>query len=127
MSADIGTPVEERPRPGVRLRAYRDRRPGIYLLKRFLWSCVQIPFWPKMPRKLSPLRIALLRIFGARIAHPCLVESARIWVPWNLQMDEFSVIGDGAEIYNLAPVRIGANTVISQRAYLCTASHDYNK
>ena len=80
-----------------------------------------------MPRKLSPLRIALLRIFGARIADPCLVESARIWVPWNLYMDEFSVIGDGAEIYNLAPVRIGANTVISQRAYLCTASHDYTK
>jgi putative colanic acid biosynthesis acetyltransferase WcaF len=42
-------------------------------------------------------------------------------------MDEFSVIGNGAEIYNLAPVRIGANAVISQRAYLCTASHDYTK
>jgi putative colanic acid biosynthesis acetyltransferase WcaF len=127
MTVDIGTPVEERSRPGVRLSTYKDRRPRTYLLKRFLWSCVQLPFWPKMPRRLSPLRIALLRIFGARIERRCLVESARIWVPWNLHMGEFSVIGDGAEIYNLAPVQIGANSVVSQRAYLCTATHDYTK
>jgi putative colanic acid biosynthesis acetyltransferase WcaF len=56
-----------------------------------------------------------------------LVGSARIWIPWNLHMDEFSAIGDSAEIYNLAPVRIGANSVVSQRSYLCTASHDYTK
>jgi putative colanic acid biosynthesis acetyltransferase WcaF len=119
--------IAAHPRPGVKLSAYKDRRPGIYLLKRFLWASVQIPFWPKMPRRLSPLRIALLRIFGAQIARNCLVGNVRIWVPWNLHMDEFSTIGNGAEIYNLAVVRIGANSVISQRAYLCTATHDYTK
>jgi len=42
-------------------------------------------------------------------------------------MGEYSAIGDGAEIYNLAPVHIGANSVVSQRSYLCTATHDYTK
>jgi putative colanic acid biosynthesis acetyltransferase WcaF len=111
----------------VNLSGYRDPKPAVYLLKRLLWSCVQVPFWPKMPRRLSPLRIALLRLFGAKIGRRCLLESARIWVPWNLHMDEFSVIGNGAEIYNLAPIRIGANSVVSQRAYLCTATHDYTR
>ena len=113
--------------PAVELRAYRDRKPALYMLKRLLWACVQFPFWPIMPRRLSPLRILLLRIFGAEIGRHCLVENARIWVPWNLHMDEYSVIGRGAEIYNLAPVRIGANSVVSQRSYLCTATHDYSR
>jgi putative colanic acid biosynthesis acetyltransferase WcaF len=76
---------------------------------------------------MSPVRIGLLRLFGAKIDRRCLVGSARIWIPWNLSMGEFAAIGDGAEIYNLAPIRIGANSVVSQRAYLCTASHDYTK
>ncbi|HXM94765.1 MAG TPA: putative colanic acid biosynthesis acetyltransferase [Candidatus Dormibacteraeota bacterium] len=96
-------------------------------MKRLLWSCVQLPFWLRVPRILSPVRIALLRLFGAQIGRRCLVGSARIWIPWNLQMGEFSVIGDTVEIYNLAPIRIGANSVVSQRSYLCTATHDYTK
>jgi putative colanic acid biosynthesis acetyltransferase WcaF len=110
---------------GVRLSEYKSPREWQYMLGRLLWACVQLPFWPKMPRRLSPLRIALLRLFGARIGRKCWIDGARIWVPWNLRMDDWSVIGVGAEIYNLAPVRIGANTVVSQRAYVCTATHDY--
>ena len=98
-----------------------------YLLKRCLWSSVQLPFWPKMPRVFSPLRIMLLRLFGARIGRGCMVGSARIWIPWNLAMGEFAVVANDAELYNLAPIRIGAHTVISQRSYLCSATHDYTK
>jgi putative colanic acid biosynthesis acetyltransferase WcaF len=112
---------------GVRLSEYKSPREWHYLLRRLLWSCVQLPFWPKMPRRLSPVRIALLRLFGARIGRNCRVDAARIWVPWNLRMDDWSVIGGGAEIYNLALVSIGANTIISQRAYVCTATHDYTR
>jgi putative colanic acid biosynthesis acetyltransferase WcaF len=111
----------------VKLSTYQDPKPWGYLLKRALWSCVQVLFWPMMPRRLSPLRIALLRAFGAKIGRRCLVQNAHIWVPWNLRMDEFSVIASGTEIYNLAPIVIGANSVVSQRSYLCTASHDYTR
>ena len=113
--------------PGVKLNTYEDRRPWSYLLKRVLWACVQLPFWLRVPRVLNPMRIALLRAFGARIGQRCLVGSARIWIPWNLEMGDYSAIGEGAEIYNLAPVHIGANSVVSQRSYLCTATHDYTK
>src|SRR3546814_1362494 len=34
-------------------------------------------------------------------------------------------IADGAEVYNPSPVRIGEWAVVSQGAYLCGASHDY--
>jgi len=78
-----------------------------------------------MPRVLSPLRVALLRLFGARLGRGCVVGSARIWVPWNLEMKEFVAIANGVEIYNLAPIRIGAHSVVSQGSYLCTATHDY--
>jgi putative colanic acid biosynthesis acetyltransferase WcaF len=112
---------------GVKLDSHEHSRRISYLLKRFLWSCVQLPFWPKMPRVLSPLRIILLRLFGARIGRGCVVGSARVWIPWNLEMDDFALVANDAELYNLAPVRIGANTVVSQRSYLCTATHDYSK
>ena len=112
---------------GVRLSEYKRQSDWRYLVKRLLWACVQLPFWPKMPRLLSPLRIFLLRVFGARIGRNCRVDAARIWLPWNLEMGEWSVIGGSAEIYNLAPVQIGANSVVSQRAYLCTATHDHSR
>jgi len=31
----------------------------------------------------------------------------------------------GTEIYNFAPVEIGAHVVVSQRGYVCTSTHDY--
>lgn len=114
-------------KPSVKLNTYEDRRPWGYMLKRVLWACVQLPFWVRVPRIMNPVRIALLRMFGATIGRRCLVGSVRIWIPWNLEMGDYSAIGEGAEIYNLAPVQIGANSVVSQRSYLCTATHDYTK
>lgn len=40
-------------------------------------------------------------------------------------MGDYIALGDGVQIYNLADISIGSNTVISQGSYLCTASHDY--
>jgi putative colanic acid biosynthesis acetyltransferase WcaF len=111
----------------IDLGTYTDPKPWSYQLKRVLWLCVQFPFWVRAPRILNPIRIGLLRLFGARIGRRCIVGNARIWIPWNLEMGEFSAIGDGAEIYNFARVRVGTNSVVSQRSYLCTATHDYTK
>ena len=93
---------------------------------RALWSLFQIPFWPVMPKALSPVRIALLKLFGARIAPGCEIGAGvRIWVPWNLIMGEHSTIGFEAEIYNFAPVTMGRHTIVSQYTYVCTSTHDY--
>ena len=34
--------------------------------------------------------------------------------------------GDGAVIYNPAPITFGSHAILSQEAYVCGATHDYN-
>jgi putative colanic acid biosynthesis acetyltransferase WcaF len=34
--------------------------------------------------------------------------------------------GDGVEIYNPVPMRFGSHAILSQQAYLCGATHDYD-
>lgn len=41
-------------------------------------------------------------------------------------MEEESCLADGAKCYNAANVILGARAIVSQGAYLCSASHDYN-
>lgn len=96
--------------------------------KRAMWECVYALIWPRFFRFLSPLRVCLLRAFGAQIDGPVLImDRVRVWMPWNLQMGPYSTIGSSCEIYNFGKVAIGSNTVVSQRVYLCTASHDYER
>jgi putative colanic acid biosynthesis acetyltransferase WcaF len=115
-------------RPGVDLSSYRKAgRPG-ELLRRALWECVQLPFHPLRPRGLSRMRVALLRMFGAKIGKNVLIcGGVRVHVPWNLELGDYAAIGDKVEIYNLAPIRIGAHTTVSQHTYLCASSHDYTR
>jgi putative colanic acid biosynthesis acetyltransferase WcaF len=40
-------------------------------------------------------------------------------------MEDYSVLGDDVEVYNLAPITVGSNSIISQNTYLCSATHDY--
>ena len=54
-------------------------------------------------------------------------SSARVYYPSNLEMDEYSCLASEVDCYNVAPIKIGANTTVSQGAYLCTASHDISK
>ena len=41
-------------------------------------------------------------------------------------MEDRSCLADGVGCYNVAPIEIGEDAVVSQDAYLCTATHDYN-
>ena len=86
------------------------------------WTLLARPF----PRYMfMPWKRFLLRLFGAQISNTVSVyASANIFMPWNLVMKDYSCIGPGVDCYNAALVVLGKNAVISQRAYLCTASHD---
>lgn len=69
----------------------------------------------------------VLRCFGAQLGVDChIYPAARIWAPWNLVCDDGVAIADGAEVYNPAVVTLRSHVVVSQGAYLCGASHDYN-
>lgn len=92
---------------------------------RALWLVVQALLYRPSPRLLHGWRRGLLRCFGAKIAagaHP--YPRARIWAPWNLVMAERSCLADDVDCYNVALIDLGADVVVSQYAYLCSASHD---
>jgi len=96
-------------------------------LRRGLWMLVWGLFGRPGPRAFSPWRVALLRLFGARIGrHTLICGGVKVLMPWNLEIGEFTAIGEGVEIYNFGEVRIGRNSCISQRVWLCTGTHDYN-
>lgn len=89
-----------------------------FLVNKTIFRCLVTSFC-RIPR------ILLLRLFGAKIPICSLVySSSEIWAPWYLTMGEFSCIGPKTIIYNKAPVIIGDHSVVSQGAFLCTASHD---
>jgi putative colanic acid biosynthesis acetyltransferase WcaF len=117
---DAPTPVQ------VDLSRYVHPRSKLYLLKRVFWLLFQPLFFTHAPKRLSPLRILILRAWGARIGKNCLICSGvKIWEPWNLEMGDNAWIGADAKIYNLSKIRLGPNSVVSQYSHLCTASHDY--
>ena len=95
-------------------------------IARALWLPFSFVIRIKGPRFLSPVRVCLLRVFGAKIGNRVLVSGeVHIWCPWNLEIGDYSAISFNVEIYNFAKITIGRNTVISQHSYLCTATHDY--
>ena len=93
-----------------------------------LWEIVQSTLFGCSPHAFFGWRRFLLRLFGAKIGASVLIRnSARITYPWKVEIGARSWIGDHAELYSLGEIRIGADTVVSQRSYLCAATHDYRQ
>ncbi|WP_345813039.1 DapH/DapD/GlmU-related protein [Paraburkholderia sp. PREW-6R] len=73
----------------------------------------------------SGVRVALLRLFGAKIGTGCrFVHPVRVKAPWNLEVGDKCWFGVDVWIYNQAPIRIGSNVCISQGTFLTAGSHD---
>ncbi len=95
------------------------------MIARVLWGVVR-PFFHCSPRPFFGWRRFLLRLFGARIGRDVHVyNSATIYMPWNLEVGDWSSIGEHAFIYNLGKITIGCKTTISHRAHLCAGTHDH--
>jgi putative colanic acid biosynthesis acetyltransferase WcaF len=96
-------------------------------LARLCWGVVYVLLFRPSPRSLHNWRCFLLRLFGARIGRDNFIyPKVKIWAPWLLHTEEVVTIADGAEIYNPGGISLGHHTIISQDAYLCGATHDYN-
>ncbi len=96
--------------------------------KEGLWWVVRsLLFAPWFPVP-SRLKSGALRAFGARVGKGVVIRSrVNITFPWKVKIGDYVWIGDEVLILSLAPVHIGSHVCISQRAFLCTGSHDFLK
>lgn len=93
-----------------------------------LWWLVQSILFSNSPQFMYGFRRFLLRLFGAKIGKNVIIRpTVRVTYPWKVSIGDFSMIGDDVVLYSLGEIEIGNNVVISQKSYVCAASHDYLK
>jgi putative colanic acid biosynthesis acetyltransferase WcaF len=93
---------------------------------RVMWAFGKIIF-RLIPRPCYAPRRTILRAFGAKVGrHVNIANSAQIYFPWNLEVGDWSSIGDRAIVYNLGKVVIGDKATVSQGAHLCAGTHDFS-
>ncbi len=96
-------------------------------LVRLLWQMAYLLLYRISPRPLHAWRSMLLRLFGAKMGPGChFYPSGRVWAPWNLICEDSCTLADQAEIYNPSPIYLESHCIVSQQAYICGATHDYN-
>ena len=96
-------------------------------LRRFAWNVCWALLYRPSPRPMHAWRSMLLRLCGATMGPNChFYPSSKVWAPWNLECADSVTAGDCAEIYNPAPMRFGSHAIVSQGAYICGATHDFN-
>ena len=101
---------------------YRAKRGALIEL---IWFVVEACLINNKLLPLSSVRVALLRLFGAKIGTGCrFVHPLRVKSPWNLEVGNNCWFGVDVWIYNQALIRIGSNVCISQGAFLSAGSHD---
>ena len=94
-------------------------------LERATWNIAWLLLASWTPKQLRAWRCMLLRLFGAELgARTDVRGSARIWHPAHLIMGDGALIGPGVNCYNMAPITLDRDVLISQRAHLCNGSHD---
>ncbi len=90
-----------------------------------LWWIVEALFFRPSPQFLYGWRRWLLRKFGATVGEGVIIRpTVRTQFPWKVTIGDHAWIGDDVVLYSLGEITIGKNAVVSQKAYLCTGSHD---
>jgi putative colanic acid biosynthesis acetyltransferase WcaF len=106
----------------------REGGPSFPLSNRLLraaWNLSWLLLASWTPTPMRPWRRFLLRLFGARLGAGCDVRgSARVWYPPHLHMEDRAVLAQRVNCYNMAPIRLGQDALVSQGAHLCAGSHD---
>lgn len=102
------------------LQTWRERWMG------FWWSVVRLLLFRYSPPPFRVWRVALLRLFGAKIGRGVFVASStRIDYPWNLTLEDGVVVCEHVIINCMGEVCIGERTRISQYSHVCAGTHDY--
>jgi len=93
-----------------------------------LWWLIHFFLFRPSPQFMYGWRRFLLKMFGAKIGKKVIIRpSVQVTYPWKVTIGDHSWIGDDVVLYSLGEITIGSNTIISQKSYLCTGSHDYSE
>lgn len=93
--------------------------------RRLLWAGGQ---WliRLSPRPCFAWRRSVLRAFGAKIGpHVHVYPSTRLYMPWNVEIEEWAGLGEDVFIYSLGCVKIGRYATVSYRTHICAGTHDF--
>lgn len=100
---------------------------GASKLQELAWIAARSAVFELGPLPMDGLRRRTLAAFGASVGKNLTIRrGVRVTFPWKLQVGENSWLGEDSWLLNLAPITLGANVVISQRAFLCTGNHDWS-
>ncbi len=95
-------------------------------VKRFIWGLVWRIFIRPLPKNTFRVWIIFLhKLFGANLHKTVNIYSrAKVYAPWNLEMNQHSCLAPEVDCYNVDKITIGSYVTVSQKSFLCTASHD---
>jgi putative colanic acid biosynthesis acetyltransferase WcaF len=94
----------------------------LLVIWRFTWL-VTCSWTPKF---LNPWRLTILRLFGAKIQGiPFVHSTARIEIPWHLNLQHRACLGSRVNAYSLGLIEIHEGATVAQESYLCTGTHDF--
>lgn len=101
---------------------------GAGTLKRSIWFMVNAIFLINPLNPLSGIKVWLLKSFGAKIGKGVVIKpGVNIKYPWNLEVGDYSWIGERVWIDNLDKVVIGSHCCLSQEALILIGNHNYKE
>jgi putative colanic acid biosynthesis acetyltransferase WcaF len=102
--------------------------PGAGTIKQVLWYFVNALFIRNYLMPVSGVKVALLKMFGAKIGTAVTIKpGVNIKYPWLLTIGSNTWIGENVWIDNLCEVHIGSNVCLSQGAMLLPGNHDFKR
>ncbi len=101
---------------------------GASVLKIACWYLMSTLFFRSGLMPFSSVLVFLLRLFGCKIGREVRVKPfVNIKYPWKLIIGDYTWVGEGCVIENLAVVNIGNHVCLSQGCMLLTGNHNYKK
>ncbi len=106
---------------------YASPWPLAWRLRTLAWVIVHAVAFRPTPKPMKAWRLFILRCFGTRISGvPFVSPSAIIKYPWLLTLEDRACLAPHSEVYNLAPITLKARSTVSQYAYLCAGTHNFD-
>ena len=93
---------------------------------RGLWYMVNALFFINPLNPFSGFKVFLLKAFGAKIGKGVVIKpGVNIKYPWNIEIGDYTWIGEKVWMDSLGPTIIGRHCCLSQGAMLLNGNHNY--